>query len=60
MYLTYLLVWVHGSEASAVRSFTTLLGDVLDLLLGAVGKVAWVGVIGHGDDVLMCSWVEEI
>jgi hypothetical protein len=45
----YLLVGVHGSEASAVRRLTALLGDVLNLLFGAVGEVAGVGVVGHSD-----------
>ena len=37
----------HAGKAAGVASFSTLLCGVLNLLLGAVGKVSWVGVAGH-------------
>jgi len=45
-----------------MRTYTGVLGagltalgrNVLDLLLGAVGEVAWVGVVGHVDLFWVC------
>ena len=44
---TYLLIGVHTSKASLMRRLTALGSYVLNLLLGAVGKVSGVGVVGH-------------
>jgi hypothetical protein len=44
---TYLLLGVHGSEASAVGVLSTLLGCGLDIVLGTVGKVPRVVVARH-------------
>lgn len=49
MGMAYLLVGVHTGEASLVTALASLLGDVGDLLLGAVGEVAGVGVVCHGE-----------
>lgn len=45
----YLLLRVHASKATAVAGLATLAGDVLDLLVGAVGEVTGVLVVGHLD-----------
>lgn len=37
----------HASKATGVGGLTTLAGNLLDLFLGTVGEVAWVGVIRH-------------
>ena len=47
---TYDLLLGHASEAPGVGGLTTLASDLLDLFLGTVGKVAWVGVVCHVDD----------
>ncbi len=44
---TYDLLLGHAGEATGVRCLTALAGDLLDLLLGTVGEVAWVGVVCH-------------
>ena len=49
--MTYLLVWVHGSEATRVTSLTAFGRNGLNLLRGAVGKVAGVGIGGHGEEL---------
>jgi hypothetical protein len=67
---TDLLIRVHGSEAAAVASLSTLGGNVLNLLLGAsygqlrklkviwetvpVSEVAGVVVVCHGEINLVC------
>lgn len=47
--MAYLLIGVHRCEAAVVRGLAALRGDVLNLLLGAVGEVSWVSVVGHVD-----------
>lgn len=49
----YLLISVHGSKSSVVRSLATLFGDVRDFLRRAIGKITGVSVARHdvgGDD----------
>lgn len=46
---TYDLLLRHASEATGVRRLTTLAGNLLNLFLGTVGEVAWVGVVRHDD-----------
>lgn len=45
---TYDLVLRHGSKAGVLSTSLAALGrNTLNLLLGAVGKVAWVSIVGH-------------
>jgi len=46
---TYDLFLRHASEATGVGGLATLAGDLLNLFLGTVGEVAWVGVVRHDD-----------
>lgn len=43
----YLLVGIHRGKPSVVRGLAALLSDAGNFFLGAVGKVARVGVARH-------------
>lgn len=47
----HLFVRVHAGETTLVTALTTLAGNILNLLLRAVGKVSRVHLGGHDESI---------